>query len=204
MKSTTSLLDPIPNSFFKSCFDALCPAVLSIINDSLQTGVIPAALKIAAVTSVPKKEKVALDYFNNFRPTSKLKNVARFWQNYLSVLLPYICVIISVIILFDPFQSGFRKFLQYWDCFGQGRQWFVDGFWLWCNICSYASWSKSRVWYRAVFVYYLLLLKECLVCLGLPWSGCGLILLTVPSVFLWVVIGLWLALSQLVSLRGRS
>ncbi len=66
MKSTTSLIEPIPNSLFKSCFDALCPAVLSIINDSLQTGVIPAAFKIAAVTSVPKKEKVALDYFNNF------------------------------------------------------------------------------------------------------------------------------------------
>ncbi len=37
--------------------------------------------------------------------------------------------------------------LQYWDCLGQGYQWFGDGFWLWCNICSYSSWSKSHVWY---------------------------------------------------------
>ncbi len=77
MKSTTSLLDPIPTSLFKSCFDALCPAVLSIINDSLQTGVVPAALKIAAVTPVPKKENVALDDFNNFRPISNLPFLAK-------------------------------------------------------------------------------------------------------------------------------
>ncbi len=79
MKSTTSLLDPIPTSLFKSCFDALCPAVISIINDSLQTGVVPAALKFAAVTLVPKKENVELNNLNNFCPISNLLFVKITW-----------------------------------------------------------------------------------------------------------------------------
>ncbi len=104
MKSSTSLLDPVPTSLFKSCFDALCPAVLSIINDSLQTGVVPAALKIAAVTPVPKKENVELDDFNNFRPISNLPFLAK-------LLEPLIFVIISQLITFlNPFSQVFVNF----------------------------------------------------------------------------------------------
>jgi len=43
-----------------------CPPVLSIINDSMQFGVVP------AVTPVPRKENPALDDFNNFHPISNL------------------------------------------------------------------------------------------------------------------------------------
>ncbi len=107
MKSTTSLLDPIPTSLFKSCFDALCPAVLSIINDSLQTGVVPAALKIAAVTPVPKKENVALDDFNNFRPISNLPFLAKLLER---IVASHLCNHLTVNNLFEPLQSGFRKF----------------------------------------------------------------------------------------------
>ncbi len=53
MKVATSVVDLIPTCLFKSCFASLCPVVLSIINDSLNTGVVPAALKISAVTPVP-------------------------------------------------------------------------------------------------------------------------------------------------------
>lgn len=55
MKAGTSIVVPIPTCLFQSCFASLCPVVLNIINDSLCTGVVPAAFKIAAVTPVPKK-----------------------------------------------------------------------------------------------------------------------------------------------------
>jgi len=71
------LLDPIPTSLFKSCFDVLSPSVLSIINDSLQIGDVAAALKMAAVTPVPKKKNTALDDFTNFQPLSNLPFVAK-------------------------------------------------------------------------------------------------------------------------------
>lgn len=56
MKSTTCLLDPIPTNLFKSCFPVWCPIILSILNESLETGVVPAVLKTAAVTPVLKKD----------------------------------------------------------------------------------------------------------------------------------------------------
>ncbi|KAF7695193.1 hypothetical protein HF521_006916, partial [Silurus meridionalis] len=77
MKVTTCLLDPLPTSLFKSCLDSLCPAVLSIVNDSLLTGVVPAALKTAAVTPVLKKQNSDLDNLNNYCPISNLPFFAK-------------------------------------------------------------------------------------------------------------------------------
>ncbi len=72
-----SLVDPVPSCLFKSCFDSLCPVVLSIINDSLCTGVVPAALKIAAVTPVPKTNNMDFDNLNNFHLISNLPFLAK-------------------------------------------------------------------------------------------------------------------------------
>ncbi len=72
MKPVTSLLDPIPTSLFQSCFASLCPVVLSIINDSLCTEVVPPSFKIAAVTPVPKKRNIDYENLSNFRPISNL------------------------------------------------------------------------------------------------------------------------------------
>jgi len=77
MKAATSIVDPIPTGLFKSCFTSLCPVVLSIINDSLRMGVVPAALKIAAVTPVPKKTNVDWDDLNNFHPISNSPFLAK-------------------------------------------------------------------------------------------------------------------------------
>ena len=48
------LLDPVPASLFKSCLPALLPALTSIVNQSLQTGVIPSSLKGAQLTLTKK------------------------------------------------------------------------------------------------------------------------------------------------------
>ncbi len=107
MKATTCVLDPLPTSLFKSCFDSLCPAVLSIVNDSLGTGVVPAALKTATLTPVPKKHNADLDNLNNYRPISNLPFLAKILERVVALQLHNHLIVNN---LFEPLQSGFRKF----------------------------------------------------------------------------------------------
>jgi len=105
LKASTSRVDPIPSCLFKSCFDSLSPFVLRIINNSLCTGVVPAALKTAAVTPVPTNN-MDFDNLNNFRPISNLPFLAKILeQTVASQLLSHL----SANDLFEPLQSGFRK-----------------------------------------------------------------------------------------------
>ncbi len=106
MKATTCVLDPLPTSLFKSCFDSLCPAVLNIVNDSLGTGVVPAALKTAALTPVPKKHNADLDNLNNYRPISNLPFLAKMLERVVALQLHNHLIVNN---LFEPLQSGFRK-----------------------------------------------------------------------------------------------
>lgn len=99
MKSTTCLLDPIPTNLFKSCFPVWCPIILSIINESLETGVVPAVLKAAAVTPVPKKDNAPVDDFNNFRPISNLPCLAKILE---CVVGSQLCNHLTTNNLFEP------------------------------------------------------------------------------------------------------
>lgn len=106
MKATTSNVDPIPSRLFQSCFSSLCPAVLSIINDSLSSGVVPSALKIAAVTPVPKTNSRDFENLTNFRPISNLPFIAKILER---IVASQLRSHLSVNNLFEPLQSGFRK-----------------------------------------------------------------------------------------------
>ena len=48
-------LDPIPTSLLLECLDTVLPAMISIINDSLKSGVFPSIYKSAIVTPLLKK-----------------------------------------------------------------------------------------------------------------------------------------------------
>lgn len=197
MKSTTSLLDPIPTSLFKLCFDALCPAVLSIINDSLQTGVVTAALKIAAVTPVPKKENVVLNDFNNFCPILNLPFLAKLLER---IVAFHLCNHLTVNNLIEPLQSGFRKFHRIETAL--------------VNVTNDLLMASDS---GATFVLILLDLRATfdtmdhsllLTCLERVFGVSGTALKWLQSYFTersqFVSIGLRLALSQLVYLRGQS
>ncbi len=107
MKPVTSLLDPIPTSLFQSCFASLCPVVLSIINDSLCTGVVPPSFIIAAVTPVPKKTNIDYENLSNFRPISNLPFLVKILER---VVASQLISHLTENNLFEPLQSGFRKF----------------------------------------------------------------------------------------------
>lgn len=84
---------------FQSFFDVLCPTVLSIINDSLQTGV---TIFNAAVTPVPEKENATLGDCNNFRPISNLLFLAKILKRIVASHLYNRCIVNN---LFNPLQS---------------------------------------------------------------------------------------------------
>ncbi len=107
MKPVTSLLDPIPTSLFQSCFASLCPVVLSIINDSLCTGVVPPSFKIAAVTPVPKKTNIDYENLSNFRPISNLPFLVKILER---LVASQFISHLTENNLFEPLQSGFHKF----------------------------------------------------------------------------------------------
>ncbi len=75
MKPTRSPDDVIP-SLFKKVFDTI-GSILSILNNSLSSGVVPASFKHAVIQPLLKKN--SLDPFNmsNFRPISKLSFLSK-------------------------------------------------------------------------------------------------------------------------------
>ena len=64
-----SLLDPIPASVLKSCFDLLFPFITKVVNCSLQNYTLTPDMKRAIVS--PSIKKPSLDYqiYKNHRPT---------------------------------------------------------------------------------------------------------------------------------------
>ncbi len=107
IKPVTSLLDPILTSLFQSCFASLCPVVLSIIYDSLCTGVVPPSSKIAAVTPVPKKTNIDYENLSNFRPISNLPFLVKILEG---VVASQLISHLTENNIFEPLQSGFCKF----------------------------------------------------------------------------------------------
>lgn len=104
MKVTTCTLDHIPKSLFKYCFNSLCLAIFSIINDSLRTGVVSAALKTAAVT---KKNNIYLDNLNNYSPISNLPFLANILERVVALQLHNHLTVNNI---FEPLWSGFENF----------------------------------------------------------------------------------------------
>ncbi len=65
-------LDSIPPHLFKDVFHIIGPCVMDLINSSLMTGCVPAALKHAVVQPLIKKHNLDPTVLSNFRPISKL------------------------------------------------------------------------------------------------------------------------------------
>ncbi len=59
-------LDPVPASLFKACLPALLPTLTSIVNLSLQSGVIPASLKAAQLSPIIKKANLDPESLSNY------------------------------------------------------------------------------------------------------------------------------------------
>ncbi len=105
MKPTRSPGDVIPSSLFNTVFDTIGPSILSILNNNLSSGVVPASFKHAVIQPLLKKN--GLDPFNmsHFRPISKLYFISKVLEKIVSGQLNNFSMRNNI---FDRFQSGFR------------------------------------------------------------------------------------------------
>ena len=106
MKSSTCALDPIPSSLVKACLPTLTPLITNIINSSLSTGIVPPALKLAAITPILKKPGLDPDTPNNYRPISNLTFLSKILEKVVAAQLKSH---LDSNNLYEPFQSGFRS-----------------------------------------------------------------------------------------------
>uniref|UniRef100_A0A671YR52 Reverse transcriptase domain-containing protein n=1 Tax=Sparus aurata TaxID=8175 RepID=A0A671YR52_SPAAU len=105
MKSSTSVLDPIPSSIIKLCLPAISPLIVTIINSSLTSGFVPQTLKLAAVTPILKNPALDPDTISDFRPISNLPFLSKILER---VVAAQIKTHLHSHELYEPFQSGFR------------------------------------------------------------------------------------------------
>jgi len=77
-------LDPLPTSLLKQCVTPLLPAITAIVNNSLLTGTVPSAFKLAHVTPLIKKPSLDPTILSNYRPVSNLPFVSKILEKVVS------------------------------------------------------------------------------------------------------------------------
>ncbi len=97
MKTLTCSLDILPSSLFKNVIGSNELCVLSIINNSLLSGRVPAYFKQAVIQRLLKKSDN-----DNYRYISKVPFLAK-------VLQPVLTTVLDKHNIFDKFQSGFCR-----------------------------------------------------------------------------------------------
>ena len=70
--ATSEHIIPIPTPLLLECLDVLLPSITQIINDSLQSGVVPSLFKSAIVKPLLKKPTLDQNNLKNYRPVSNL------------------------------------------------------------------------------------------------------------------------------------
>uniref|UniRef100_A0A3B3DID9 Reverse transcriptase domain-containing protein n=1 Tax=Oryzias melastigma TaxID=30732 RepID=A0A3B3DID9_ORYME len=104
-KTTTSQQDPFPTPLVKTTLHSLSPLITSIIQSSLQTGMVPSALKAASITPTLKKPGSDPTDLNSFRPISNLPFISKIPEKTVATQLHSH---LSSNELYEQFQSGFR------------------------------------------------------------------------------------------------
>ncbi len=107
MKSTNCPLDSIPSWLFKKVFDIIGPNILSIINGSLHSGLMPLSLKQAVVQPLLKKPNLDHSVLSNFRPISKLPFLSKVLEK---IVLSQLQSFLDQNVVLESFQSGFKVY----------------------------------------------------------------------------------------------
>ena len=100
-------LDPIPASILKECKSTILPVLTNIVNMSIQSASMPAALKEAMIKPKLKKDNLDSEDYSNFRPISNLKVVSKIIEKAVS------CQLSDYLRdndLEESFQSAYKRF----------------------------------------------------------------------------------------------
>ena len=98
-------LDPMPTSLLKENIDILVPVYTVIVNSSLESGIVPAAMKHAIVTPILKKRVLDVNCLTNYRPISNLSFLSKTLERYVASELRHY---LDTNGFNDPFQSAYR------------------------------------------------------------------------------------------------
>ncbi len=99
--------DPLPTWLTKECRQELIPAMLDIINTSLETGSVPDSFKHALVRPLLKKSNLKKEELKNYRPVSNLPWLSKILERAVATRLE---AHLQLNALHDPYQSAYRKF----------------------------------------------------------------------------------------------
>uniref|UniRef100_A0A669D7L0 Reverse transcriptase domain-containing protein n=1 Tax=Oreochromis niloticus TaxID=8128 RepID=A0A669D7L0_ORENI len=105
-KLSSCSLDFLPASLFKNVFYSTGPCILTIINTSLASGIVPAYFKTAVIHPLLKKPMLDPSLTSNYRPISKIPLIAKILEK---IVAKQLTAVLDKYSIFDKFQSGFRK-----------------------------------------------------------------------------------------------
>ena len=83
------------------------PAIHSLMNLSLSTGIVPSNFKAAVIKPLLKKPSLDPELVRNYRPISNLPFLSKVQER---IVAKQIVDYLTRNNLFEPFQSGFRNF----------------------------------------------------------------------------------------------
>ena len=98
-------LDSIPTWLLKQCGDGIIPSMASIINMSLESGIVPGCFKKALVRPLLKKPSLDADCLKNYRPVSNLPFISKQTERVDAARLNEH---VSQFELFEPLQSAYK------------------------------------------------------------------------------------------------
>ena len=105
MKPATCALDPLPTDLVKSNLSVISPLITQVINDSLQAGHVPPALKTAIIKPLLKKPTLDPEVLANYRPISNLSFISKALERVVAAQLQDH---LKQNNLSEKFQSGYR------------------------------------------------------------------------------------------------
>lgn len=99
-------LDPIPTTLLVQCLDSLLDIITSIVNQSLQTGIVPTCFKEAIVAPLLKKHNLDPEDLKNYRPVSNSSFISKILEK---VVLAQLKDHLKANNLINKFQSAYRE-----------------------------------------------------------------------------------------------
>ena len=103
--SSSCLLDPLPSWLVKKSVDAILPAITSVINTSLNSGVVPDTLRSAVITPLLKKSNLDHNVLKNYRPVSNLPFLSKVLER---VVAKHLSDYMTVNQLHEPRQAAYK------------------------------------------------------------------------------------------------
>ena len=99
-------LDPIPTQLLLQSLDTLSPAILKIVNLSIESAFLPASLKEAIIKPILKKNNLDPSEYMNFRPISNLPFLSKVIEK---VIAAQLTSYVEDNNLCELFQSAYRR-----------------------------------------------------------------------------------------------